>query len=128
MREITYIYGFVHFRSRRDLAQTAQIVADVLGIHLVPDAEGIYEEFPAYIGHALGLEVAVLGPPDDSALQEECQFSEVGVIQLRPAPGFGSYETRFKGDIDISANLEELLQTATDFEILPNRGPVFRHA
>ncbi len=124
MKEIAYITGCVHFRSRRDLAETSKILQEALGILLAPDEERIYEELPAYVGEALGLEVAVLGPPEDPALQAE--LSEVGVLQVRPSPRSYSSETIFKGVIDISTNLEELLRQTTDFEILPNRGPVVR--
>jgi hypothetical protein len=47
------------------LSEVAELAGKALGVSFYEDMSGNYEEFPAYISDVLGMEIAILGIPDE---------------------------------------------------------------
>ncbi|MBB5203601.1 hypothetical protein HNQ51_000894 [Inhella inkyongensis] len=46
------------------LSETARRISSVLGVELVEELTGRYEEYPAFVAERFGRSYALLGPPD----------------------------------------------------------------
>ena len=56
-------FGHIHVQPAGDLASTALLLGQALGIQFVKDDQGRYDEFPAYIAECDGVRYALLGVP-----------------------------------------------------------------
>ncbi|WP_156513364.1 hypothetical protein [Bordetella ansorpii] len=69
---VKYFLANVYFKSPHVLAWLAARLSGTLGLELLFDQCGKYEEFPAFIAEGCGLELALLGMPEgDPTLQSE---------------------------------------------------------
>lgn len=105
-----FLVGVVRIKPEGDLAAVSEIVGSALGVKLVEDKSGDYEEFPAYCGEALGIHVALLGPPApehdlDSVRDESLELQVQADDRLSALPG--------RIEVDISQHLLRLLQNRT---------------
>lgn len=65
-------YAHMAISQRHSLAETAQIIGEILGVKFIPETTGRYEEFPALVAEAIGVSYALLGSPDpEHALSDE---------------------------------------------------------
>jgi hypothetical protein len=81
--------GYVGIAPVRRLAETAAILGDVLGLVFTEDTEGRFDEFPAFIAEASGLQYALLGIPDaDEDIRDNpTNDFELQVVSTVPTSG-----------------------------------------
>jgi hypothetical protein len=95
--------GFLGVRPVGDLAQTASLLGEALGITFREDQEGRFDEFPAFIAERDGVEYALLGSPPAS---EDLRDSPTSDFELQVS---SLHRTTGAAEIDISAELVEKL-------------------
>jgi len=72
-----------------DLETTANVVGKIVGADFEKDTSGFYEEFPAYVADADGIEYALLGHPEPGHDFREYTKNEFELILRSPdAPSF----------------------------------------
>ena len=85
MSEKQWRFAYVEIAPTSDLAQTAKILSDALGVLFRFDASGNYEEFPAYVATRGDLEYALLGVPDPKYdLRDEAERTTDYQLVVRP--------------------------------------------
>jgi hypothetical protein len=79
--------AFLRIEPAGELAGTAAILDDVLGVVFAKAPPGRFDEFPAFVATASGLEYALLGIP---APGEQIQDDPIGDFDLHVTPASGN--------------------------------------
>jgi hypothetical protein len=91
--------------------ETAKIIGQALNLDFEEDDSGRWEEYPAYISVAIGIELALLAPPEpEFDLREEPE----DIFQLTSRDHTPYFEGSEK--VDLSAYLAAIIESKTDLK------------
>jgi hypothetical protein len=104
------IKGTFFIKANKTLEETVKTINTVTNLNLSKDDSGYYEEFPAYSNHSLGIQFALLGPPE---LKYRVQNVDYNKYDFMISDYF-----KFKNDetIDLSPTIMKLLNSESDLE------------
>ncbi|MEG2032720.1 MAG: hypothetical protein RR376_18890 [Janthinobacterium sp.] len=108
----TNFTGCLNIRPTLSFEATVAVLGEALGIRFCRDQGGKYEEYPAYLASALGLELALLAPPlpefDTRDVPDDCFQLIIG--SLAHVKGVGV-------NVDLSALIKAQLLACTELVI-----------
>jgi hypothetical protein len=104
---------FYHFFPPADLAETAALLGEVLGVEFAEEKSGFFEEIPAFDGCGGGLHFALLGIPDPKYDGREIKNDDFELhIKIT--------EDRFRSTQEVDALLAERLSRLPEIQLRPS--------
>lgn len=88
------------------LSEIAELAGQALGVEFHEDLSGNYEEFPAYVSDVLGMEIAILGIPDEEEQYTDKPIDSYSLLARTIADRAPDAD----GETDISIHLCHLLR------------------
>jgi hypothetical protein len=107
-----YFKGCLNIRPTLTFESTVAVLAEALGLTFHPDQDGKYEEYPAYISQALGLEFALLAPP-----HPEYDLREIRDNNFQLLVSTRARVTDDGVDVDLSALIEAQILANSDLSV-----------
>lgn len=107
---MTVIVGYVGIKGALPLDETAAALSAAFGVTFEEERTGRFEEYPAYVAQALGMELALLGIPDPAFDIRSNQTNDFE-LQIFARPDSSGDDT-----LDLSVHLDGVIRRKTSLE------------